>query len=87
MKYSQYSSPAPPRSCITRMAVGVGHVEVLEHETDLGAVEYDLVVAVERPVRKVAAMLTQVAHKVGAQRGGERLVGFNTTNLAALLCR
>eukprot|EP00965_Chrysotila_dentata_P263201 6214783-Pleurochrysis_carterae.AAC.2 len=27
-------------------AVGVVHVEVLEHETDLGAVEYDLVVAV-----------------------------------------
>eukprot|EP00965_Chrysotila_dentata_P255447 6212227-Pleurochrysis_carterae.AAC.1 len=38
-------------------AVGVVHVEVLEYEADLGAVEYDLVVAVERAASKVAAMV------------------------------
>eukprot|EP00965_Chrysotila_dentata_P257951 6213055-Pleurochrysis_carterae.AAC.1 len=51
-------------------AVGLVHVELLEHEADLGAVEFDLVVTVERAASKVAAiMVVLVAHKVGAQRG------------------
>eukprot|EP00965_Chrysotila_dentata_P255033 6212077-Pleurochrysis_carterae.AAC.1 len=50
-------------------AVGVVHVEVLDHKADLSAVEYDLVVAVERAASKVAAMVAPLAHKAKAQRG------------------
>eukprot|EP00965_Chrysotila_dentata_P154512 5105126-Pleurochrysis_carterae.AAC.1 len=52
-------------------AVGVVHVVVLEHETDPGTVQRNLVVAVKRAASKVAAMVVLVAHNVGAQRSGE----------------
>eukprot|EP00965_Chrysotila_dentata_P035894 1194415-Pleurochrysis_carterae.AAC.2 len=62
-------------------AVGVVHVEVLEHDTDLGAVEYELVVAEERAASKVAATVTLVAHKAGAQRVGELVLGCDEANV------
>eukprot|EP00965_Chrysotila_dentata_P260078 6213775-Pleurochrysis_carterae.AAC.4 len=65
--------------------VGVVHVEVLEHETDLVAVEYNFVVTVERAASKVAAMFALIAQKVGAQRGWELLVGCNEANVAGAL--
>eukprot|EP00965_Chrysotila_dentata_P254627 6211942-Pleurochrysis_carterae.AAC.3 len=67
-------------------AVGVEHVEVLEHEADLGTVKYKIVVAVERATSKVADMVALlVAHKVGAQRGGELVLGCDEANVAGAL--
>eukprot|EP00965_Chrysotila_dentata_P035405 1178004-Pleurochrysis_carterae.AAC.2 len=44
-------------------AIGVVHVKVFKHdETDLGAVEYNLVVALERATSKGAAMAALVLH-------------------------
>eukprot|EP00965_Chrysotila_dentata_P029983 998621-Pleurochrysis_carterae.AAC.1 len=66
-------------------AVGVVHVKVLEHKADLGAVEYDLVVAVEHAASKVAAIVALVAHKARTQRGGELVLGCDETNVAGAL--
>eukprot|EP00959_Pyramimonas_sp_CCMP1952_P213459 4466171-Pyramimonas_sp.AAC.1 len=63
-------------------AVGVVHVVVLEHETDLGAVQHDLVVAVERAASKIAAMVALVAHKVGAQCSWELVLGRDEAHVA-----
>eukprot|EP00965_Chrysotila_dentata_P160246 5291827-Pleurochrysis_carterae.AAC.1 len=52
-------------------AVGVVHVVVLEHETDLGAIQHDLVAAVESAASKITAMVALVAHNVEVQRSGE----------------
>eukprot|EP00965_Chrysotila_dentata_P223429 6193566-Pleurochrysis_carterae.AAC.3 len=54
---------------------------VPEHEAEVGAVEYDLVVTVERAVCKVAAIIALVAFKVGAQRGGELALGCDEANV------
>eukprot|EP00965_Chrysotila_dentata_P030411 1012398-Pleurochrysis_carterae.AAC.1 len=56
------------------VAVGVVHVKVVEHETDLGAVEYVLVVVIERTASKVAAM-----------HGGELVLGCDENNVAGAL--
>eukprot|EP00965_Chrysotila_dentata_P211849 6186679-Pleurochrysis_carterae.AAC.1 len=59
----------------------------LKHETDLGAVEYDLIVAVERAAGKVAATVALVAHKVGAQRAVGNLFLLDAINPTSLVAR
>eukprot|EP00965_Chrysotila_dentata_P172755 5700793-Pleurochrysis_carterae.AAC.2 len=98
MEYLQYSSPAPPRSCITHIgsctapAACTGGARLssatartrsfLEDETDFGAVKYDLVGAVKCAAIKVAAIVALVAHEVGAQRGGELVLVCDEADVA-----